>query len=85
MSWQHKLMRVVKRHEGDVHSGKIRGGLGQHAFAIVMDSRLDEVAVVLLDQALAALIEGLPIGIGPPIDRPALQIIGGAQRIDKVR
>jgi hypothetical protein len=51
-----------------------------------MDAGLDEVAVVLVDDALAELLESLAIRLVPPVSAAATRRVEiGAQEVDRVR
>jgi len=53
--------------------------------AIMMHTRLYEITIELIDHALTALLELLTVGIGPPICRMSLQVVGSPQAVDEVR
>jgi len=69
----------------DVDAGEIGDGLAQHPLAIMVHTRLYEIAIELIDHALTALIELLTVGIGPPICWMSLQVVGSPQAVDEVR
>ena len=50
-----------------------------------MNAGLDEVAVVLIDDALAELLERVAIGLRPPVPRLPRRVEVGAQGVDRVR
>jgi hypothetical protein len=76
------LHRRLERQVSDAHAGEIGNGFVAHALAIVVNAWLDEVTLELVDQALAALVEILPVFLAPPILRVQLQVDCRACGID---
>ena len=56
-------------------AGKITNALTQNQLAIVMNARLNEVAIELADHACRALMEALEVFFSPPIVQATLRVI----------
>ncbi len=57
----------LERAVGDLRAGEVADGLAEHELAVVVEPRLDEVAVELVDDAGALLLELLQVLGGPPV------------------
>src|SRR5437899_8418935 len=62
--------RLLERGERDARAGEIADRFAEDQAPVVMDGRLDVVALELVHHALAALPEGLEIRRGPPVAQP---------------
>ena len=69
-----RLLSFLERQIGDLHAAQVADRLAQHQLAVVMDVRLDVVAVELIDHALRLGLEALAIFRRPPVIQPALRV-----------
>ena len=78
------LERLQERAVGDPRAGEVADRLAQHQLAVVVDARLDEVAVELVHHALPSLLELLQVGLGPPVLEAALRVVLRALVVEAV-
>src|SRR5512144_466870 len=65
---------LLQRQVGQTHAGEIADRLTEHSPAVMVDARLDEVALVLFHHALAALLKLLEVRLRPPGPRPSCAV-----------
>src|SRR5204863_3766754 len=68
------LARDLVRLERELGAGEVADRLAQHELAVVVDFRLDEVALELVHHALAARLELLEVLRRPPVVEASLRV-----------
>src|SRR5450755_2443747 len=68
------LLRDLKGAIGDLRTRQISDAFAENQPTVVVDSRLDKVAVELAHDARCLLAESLQIFLAPPVVEPALRV-----------